>query len=86
MNALGKLGRYFYDHPELDYKKMLMKLSKIDWMRSNTEMWLGRTIRANGKVMISEEAVILTCNKKIRTGYSITKEEQLKEKQFIERC
>lgn len=82
LSALGKLGRYFYDNPHSDMKIILKKLQEIDWSRHNAENWLGRTIREDGKVMNSEEAVTLTCSKiKQLIGIPLGKDEQAKEAQ-----
>ena len=82
LTALGKLGRYFYDNPHIDMKAYLKKLQEIDWSRYNAENWLGRTIREDGKVMNSEEAVTLTCSKiKQLIGIPLGKDEQAKEAQ-----
>lgn len=80
--SLGKLGRYFYDNPSANMCETLKKLQMIDWSRYNEENWLGRTIREDGKVMNSEEAVFLTCSKiKQLIGIPLSKEEQVKESQ-----
>ena len=80
--ALGKLGRYFYENKEEDMSSKLSKLREIDWSRNNDANWLGRTIRENGKVMNSEEAVTLTCSKiKQLIGIPLTKDEKAKETQ-----
>ena len=51
-------------------------------MKINEENWLGRTIREDGKVMNSEEAVTLTCSKiKQLIGVPLGKDEQAKEAQ-----
>ena len=82
INAFGKLGRYFYDHRELKMKKLLTGLRRIDWSRTNNR-WVGRTIRENGKVLNSEEAITLTCAEiKTQLGIELSKEEQQKEKQL----
>lgn len=60
LSALGRLGRYFYDEPELEMGKFLPKLRTIDWSRNNKD-WINRTIRENGKVVNSDEAINLTC-------------------------
>lgn len=62
ITALGKLGRYFYDNPQVNMQSYLEKLQEVDWLRSN-EDWLGRMIRENGKVSNSEESSTLTCSK-----------------------
>ena len=83
LTALGKLGRYFYDNPDFDMTKCLEKLKNIDWSRANTENWSGRTIRQNGKVMNSEEAITLTCSKiKQLIGVPLSKEEKMREAQL----
>lgn len=79
ISAFGKLGRYFYDHQELNLDEYLSKLQNIDWLRSNNA-WVGRTIRENGKVLNSEEAIGLTCAWiKQQLGLPLSKEEQQKE-------
>lgn len=85
INAFGRLGRSFYDNPDFDIEYYLQKLKKIDWLRSNNA-WIGRTIRENGKVLNSEEAVTLTCSfVKQQIGLPLTKEELQKEKQLLEK-
>lgn len=85
INAFGKLGRFFYDNKSYNIKAYLVKLRKIDWMRSN-KLWVGRTIRENGKVLNSEEAVSLTCALiKQQIGLPLTKEEQQREIKLTEK-
>ena len=85
ISAFGKLGRYFYDNQYLDMSEYLQKLKKIDWLRSNND-WIGRTIRENGKVLNSEEAIFFTCSKiKAEIGLPLSREEQQKEKQLMEK-
>lgn len=85
ISALGKLGRFFYDDSDYKMCDYLPKLQKIDWLRSN-KIWIGRTIRENGKVLNSEEAIALTCAViKRELGLPLTKEEMQKEKQISEK-
>ena len=82
LTALGKLGRYFFDNPDLNMVTSLEKLQGIDWSRNNEENWLGRMIREDGKVMNSEEAITLTCAKiKQLIGIPLSKDELAKESQ-----
>ena len=82
LTALGKLGRYFYENKDVDMTTYLIRLKEIDWSRTNYDNWLGRTIRENGKVMNSEEAITLTCAKiKQLIGVPLTKDELAKETQ-----
>ncbi len=79
ISAFGKLGRYFYDHREIDMEEYLYRLRSIDWLRSNPD-WIGRTLRDNGKVLNSEESIALTCAKiKLEIGIPLTKEEDQRE-------
>ena len=85
ISAFGKLGRYFYDHSKLDMYEYLCKLRYIDWLRTNP-LWVGRTIRENGKVLNSEEAVTLTCAAiKSEIGLPLSKEEHQKERSILEK-
>ena len=85
ISAFGKLGRFFYDNRKYDMQQYLVNLQKIDWLRSNPD-WSGRTIRENGKVLNSEEAISLTCAKiKQLIGLPLNKEERQKEKQITEK-
>lgn len=85
ISAFGKLGRYFYEHRDADMESYLSNLKHIDWLRTN-EAWVGRTIRQNGKVLNSEEAISLTCSLiKQKIGISLTKEERQKEKMMLEK-
>jgi DNA sulfur modification protein DndB len=82
LTALGKLGRHFYENKDIDMTTYLIRLKEIDWSRTNYDNWLGRTIRENGKVMNSEEAITLTCAKiKQLIGVPLTKDELAKETQ-----
>lgn len=85
ISAFGKLGRYFYDHRKCIMEQHLQQLQNIDWLRSNN-VWIGRSIRENGKVLNSEEAIALTCSLiKKEIGVPLSKEEQQKEKLLSEK-
>ena len=86
LKALGRLGAYFYENRDVDMKGILVGLHQVDWLRTNKKNWEGRTIRNDGRVLNSEEAAILTCNKiKILLNIDLSKEELKKEKQLVER-
>ncbi len=85
ISAFGKLGRFFYDNNSYDMTQYLVNLRRIDWLRTNPD-WVGRTIRENGKVLNSEEAITLTCSKiKQLIGVPLNREEKQKEKQLTEK-
>lgn len=61
IQVLGRLGNYFYMHPEYSMDTYLEKLQNISWLRTDP-LWKERTIRENGRMINNEEAIILTCN------------------------
>lgn len=62
----------------------LKLLSKINWRR-NAKEWQLRTIKTNGRIISNNSAVLLTSNEiKNTLGIKLSKEEQLKEDQFLE--
>lgn len=62
IQAFGKVGNYFYDNKQLKIKDFFKKFRTFNWERNNKN-WIGNTIRENGKVMNSEEAIGLTYKK-----------------------
>ena len=83
IQALGYIGRYFYDHENVDMHAILSKLQAINWKR-NADCWQGRTIRNNGRVISSDAASVLTSNAiKSVLGIPLTETEQLSENKFI---
>lgn len=61
LHALGLLGAdLLSDHPK-DWKRILRKLSEIDWSRSNTKLWEGRAM-VHGRISKATSNVILTTN------------------------
>ena len=85
INAFGKLGRFFYDNPSYKIDEYIPKMAYIDWLRTNEE-WMGRTIRGNGKILNSEDAISLTCAAiKKQIGIPLTREEKQKEFTILRR-
>ncbi|MBU1215699.1 MAG: DNA sulfur modification protein DndB [Gammaproteobacteria bacterium] len=61
LHALGLIGaNLLAEHPK-DWKKYIGKLSKIDWSRSNVELWEGRAM-VHGRISKATSNVILTSN------------------------
>lgn len=82
IQALGRVGNYYYLHSEQDMKNSLRGLQDIDWKR-NADQWYLRTIRANGRMISSETAVILTSNViKLALGIQLDKDELDREEKF----
>ena len=59
--ALGKLGNYFLNNPNMNIESYLSQLSKINWMRTNPN-WIGNAIE-DGKISKKSSNVTLTYNK-----------------------
>lgn len=83
--ALGRLGNYLHSHPEVDIEKGLEKLQKVDWLRNNTDDWLGRAIKRNGQISRSDQGIFLTYVQIKRIiGLEISAEELRRENRFLE--
>lgn len=79
--ALGRLGRFFFEHPEIEMGTALEKLFSIDWLRNNTACWLGRAVKANGQINRNEQGIFLTYIQiKRLLGLPITADELQKER------
>jgi DNA sulfur modification protein DndB len=61
LHALGLLGADLLADRPKDWKKRLQKLSKIDWSRSNAQLWEGRAM-VHGRISKATTNVILTSN------------------------
>lgn len=84
LQALGVVGNALV-RSETPFEKGLSGLSKIDWHRSNREMWEGRAMH-NGKLSKASTSVTLTANAiKRELGQKLTPEEQLAEKEIGKR-
>ncbi len=84
IQSLGRLGNYFYMHPEVDMDKVIVSLKEIDWRRSASS-WKLRTIRANGRMISSDAAVILTSNViKQALEIPLDDDEAIREKKFLQ--
>ncbi len=80
--SIGRVGSYFYVHPEIDMKMSLAGLADIDWRRSSA-IWKLRTIRANGRMITNDTAIILTANViKSALKLPLDSDEQLREEKF----
>ena len=80
---MGVLGaNLLIDHPK-KWKNYLKKLSKLDWSRSNTDLWEGRAL-VHGRISKSTTNVLLTSNLiKNHLGLSLKPEEAKFEKLII---
>ena len=84
LHAFGKLGAYFFSHPQYDIHKYLTGLSKIDWSRSNLECWENRAITDKGRINRNEKGIFLTYIQiKRLLNLEIDSEEAVREKQLL---
>ena len=76
LQAIGIAGNALLKEQATKWKQSVKQIKKIDWARSNSEVWEGRAI-VGGRVSKSRQNVTLTTNyiKKI-LGLSLTPEEQ----------
>lgn len=58
--SLGRLCEFYAQNPQIDMKKSLRGLKKIDWLRNNEECWMNRAIKPNGKINRNEQGIFLT--------------------------
>lgn len=83
IQAFGRVGNVFLRQPELDMEKVLLGLRNIDWRR-NADCWQLRAIRANGRMISGETAVLLTANViKKELGIPLDPDENLREEKFL---
>ncbi|MCC8050821.1 MAG: DNA sulfur modification protein DndB [Clostridiales bacterium] len=82
IQALGRVGRYFYDNPCLDMEQVLISLRTINWKR-NAPKWRFRAIRENGRIITNKNAAILIANEiKRELGLPLSEDENLAEEKF----
>ena len=82
IQALGVLGNYYFNHPNVELDGSLKNLEAIDWSRS-APCWKDRVIRPDGKIINSTGAARLACNVlKGVLGIPLDKEDLGYEKKF----
>ena len=83
IQALGRTGNFFLSHPEYDLEQFLSGLRNVDWRRS-ADCWQLRVIKANGRMISGETAVILAANEiKNQLGLPLDSNEKTREKKFL---
>jgi len=76
IQALGRLGNYFYSNPKTDMQQCIEKLEKINWNR-NAGIWYLRAISETGRIITNKKAAMLIANVlKTEMGLPLSKEEQ----------
>lgn len=79
IQAFGKVGAYYFSHPEVAFEEQIVKIKDINWKRSCDE-WKLRVLRSNGRMINNEKAILLASNLiKTVIGVPLTDVEQLAE-------
>lgn len=85
LEAIGIVGHYLYSNYPSDWKNHMSKISHIDWNRSNSKDWLGRSFGQTGRINKTNQTIILTSNLiKKKLGLALTEAEELIEFKFQE--
>ena len=83
LQSFGIIGSQLLKNNKQDWKKIISKLNKIDWRRSNVEAWEGRTL-VRGRIAKTITSIILTVNyiKKF-LDMKLTDEEKHVEEEYV---
>ena len=63
IEAIGLVGNYLKNFHSDNWQQYIKKLGKIDWLRSNTQDWLGRAFNQNGRIQKTSYTIQLTANR-----------------------
>lgn len=61
VQALGKVGAYFYSNRDININEYLSKLEDINWKRNSND-WKMRIINSKGKITNSDKSISLAAN------------------------
>lgn len=74
--ALARLGNFILKSELDNFQDHLVKLSDIDWAKTNKEDWANRIFTSTGSLVKGEKAEILICARiKKLLGFKLTKQE-----------
>ena len=83
LQSFGIIGAQLLKNNKQDWKEIIRKLKKIDWRRSNSEAWEGRTL-IGGRVAKTTASIILTVNYiKQCLDLELTEEEKRIENEYL---
>ena len=83
IQALGRVGSYFWKNPEREMKVHLSKLEMVKWQRS-AKMWLHRAILPNGRIITNKKAIMLIANALKQTmKIPLTNDEKQAENEYL---
>ena len=76
IQALGRVGNYFYNNPNINMHECIEKLDKVDWNR-NARIWYLRAISETGRIITNKKATLLIAYVlKAEMGIPLSEEEQ----------
>lgn len=76
IQALGRIGNYFYTNSKADMKERMKKLEGINWNR-NAKIWYLRAISETGRIITNKKAAVLIANViKIEMNIPLSSEEK----------
>lgn len=76
IQALGRIGNYFYTNPKSNMKECMKKLDGINWSR-NARIWYLRAISETGRIITNKKAAVLISNViKMEMNIPLSSEEQ----------
>ena len=79
IQALGKVGNYFYTHKDVSMEDYIPKIKNINWNRNSKE-WYMRAINTNGRIITNQKAVSLISNYiKVSIGIELSSDEKYEE-------
>jgi len=86
LHAMGELGNALLKQDiDVDWQKVGLRLSEIDWRRSNSTLWEGRAM-IGGRVQKGSQNLILTANVlRMHLGISLTEEQKAVERALLGR-
>lgn len=83
IQALGRVGFFFWNHLEYDMEKYVPKLDQIIWQRS-AKIWLHRAIMPNGRIITNKRAILLIANVlKQEMGVPLDSAEEMVEEDYL---
>lgn len=83
IQAFGKLGAYYFDHPERNIEEDMLAIKSVNWRRG-ADIWKLRVIRNNGRMINNDQAITLALNVlKNQIGVELSDDEKAVEERFI---
>ena len=75
IQALGRVGNYFYINNIVDFERNIPGIEKINWSR-NAKIWCLRAVSKNGRIITNKKAAMMIANViKEAMGIPLTQEE-----------